>query len=218
MANVSLSELSRRIGRDKSLVSRWVKQGKIPKPSNGLFDEDAVRRALKGNLDPTRAKPLAPPVAVTCRDAPTANPLIERVDFELPGTTVNEADGPQPDAYRLRRDLPDDFSRGAVYALHRLAFVIPDTAAIDAAFSGSTAKVAYTVHHRMRFIITYSVIEEICRGLGLIEGRQDLPKHLRPPSFFGIIPEYLARIADEKVDVPAWEQWRLKIEEYEDSL
>ncbi|GEO19432.1 hypothetical protein [Microvirga aerophila] len=59
MTGISLSELARRIGRSKSLVSRWAKQGKIPRKANGRFDEAAVRQALKRNLDPARAKPLA---------------------------------------------------------------------------------------------------------------------------------------------------------------
>jgi hypothetical protein len=57
--DLTLCELARRLGRSKSLVSRWAKQGKIPRKANGLFDEAPVRQALKRNLDPARAKPLA---------------------------------------------------------------------------------------------------------------------------------------------------------------
>src|SRR5215218_1938560 len=57
--DLTLCELSRRIGRSKSLVSRWAKERKIPRKANGRFDEAAVRQALKRNLDPARAKPLA---------------------------------------------------------------------------------------------------------------------------------------------------------------
>jgi hypothetical protein len=57
--DLTLCELARRLGRSKSLVSRWAKQGKIPRKANGLFDEAPVRQALKRNLDPARSKPLA---------------------------------------------------------------------------------------------------------------------------------------------------------------
>ncbi len=57
--DLTLCELARRLGRSKSLVSRWAKQGKIPRKANGLFDEVPVRQALKRNLDPARSKPMA---------------------------------------------------------------------------------------------------------------------------------------------------------------
>ena len=87
--DLTLCELARRLGRSKSLVSRWAKQGKIPRKANGLFDEAPVRQALKRNLDPARSKPLArgeqrpqestvnkeePLTALALRTAQAANP------------------------------------------------------------------------------------------------------------------------------------------------
>ncbi len=57
-AGIRLSELARRVGRDKAFLSRMAKAGRIPRLESGYFDEAAVRRALKANLDPARSKPL----------------------------------------------------------------------------------------------------------------------------------------------------------------
>lgn len=55
---ISLGELSRRLGRDKGGLSRLAKKGRIPRNTDGTFDENAVRAAMKATIDPARAKPL----------------------------------------------------------------------------------------------------------------------------------------------------------------
>lgn len=90
---ISLSELARRLGRNKSTLQRQAGAGTIPRNADKSFDEDAVRKALAERLDPARAKPLkpaageavpslphvaAPPVA-TLEDAQEAVALIRRI-------------------------------------------------------------------------------------------------------------------------------------------
>jgi hypothetical protein len=55
---LTLGELSRRLGRDKGGLSRLAKKGRIPRNTDGTFDENAVRAAMKATIDPARAKPL----------------------------------------------------------------------------------------------------------------------------------------------------------------
>jgi hypothetical protein len=54
---LSLSALAKALGRDKSGLSRHAKRGTIPKRSDGKFDLEAVRRALKENVDLAMARP-----------------------------------------------------------------------------------------------------------------------------------------------------------------
>jgi hypothetical protein len=54
---LSLSALARALGRDKSGLSRHAKRGTIPKRSDGKFDLEAVRRALKENIDLAMVRP-----------------------------------------------------------------------------------------------------------------------------------------------------------------
>jgi hypothetical protein len=90
---ISLSEVARRVGRDKSTLLRHVQRGLVPRLPDGSYDEDAVREALTSNLDPARSRPLKPaageiapslgdvaatPVA-TIEDAQEAVALIRRV-------------------------------------------------------------------------------------------------------------------------------------------
>jgi hypothetical protein len=210
MSKVRLSELSRRIGRDKGLVSRWVKQRKIPKSVNGLFDEDAVRRALKGNLDPARAKPLTA-VAATV-DWQRGNPHLPPIPL-----TVGEDDIPKAEVYRTRADLPKDpFLRGMIYALHRACFNFPVWAAQESLSAGASAKVAYTLQYSLHFSM-FMLIEDVTddAGLKVIE-RSDytrLPPYLLPPAFATMEPRYLAALAGEPEDLQGWEEWRAECEE-----
>jgi hypothetical protein len=54
---LSLSALARALGRDKSGLGRHAKKGTIPRRSDGKFDLEAVRRALKQNVDLAMARP-----------------------------------------------------------------------------------------------------------------------------------------------------------------
>lgn len=51
---ISLVELSRRLGKNRGTISRAVKDGRIPRLSDGTFDFDAVVEHLKKNEDPAR--------------------------------------------------------------------------------------------------------------------------------------------------------------------
>jgi hypothetical protein len=54
---LSLGALAKALGRDKSGLSRHAKRGTIPKRSDGTFDLEKVRRALKENVDLAMARP-----------------------------------------------------------------------------------------------------------------------------------------------------------------
>jgi hypothetical protein len=225
MAKVHLSELSRRIGRDKALVSRWVKRGTIPKPVNGLFDEDEVRRALKGNLDPARRKPLTPPVDnADTRQSSTqvsASPLTVNGNPYLPRIplVLGEDEIPKAEDYRTRDDLPaDPFLRGVIYALHRACYDIPVWAAQESLSAGAPAKVAYALQFFLHYS-TFMLIEDVTddAGLKVIE-RSDytsLPAYLVPPAFGTMEPDYLAVLAGEPENLRGWEAWRAECEELE---
>jgi hypothetical protein len=214
MSKVHLSELSRRIGRDKALVSRWVKRGTIPKPVNGLFDEDEVRRALKGNLDPARRKPLTP-VAETVDPLPVNdNPYLPPIPL-----VVGEDEIPKAEVYHTRDDLPEDpFLRGAIYAVHRACFSIPVWAAQESLSAGAPAKVAYALQFFVHFSM-FMLIEDVTddAGLKVIQRSNytSLPAFLMPPAFATMEPDYLAVLAGEPEDLRGWEEWRAKCEEIE---
>jgi hypothetical protein len=54
---LSLGGLAKALGRDKSGLSRHAKRGTIPKRSDGTFDLEKVRLALKKNVDLAMARP-----------------------------------------------------------------------------------------------------------------------------------------------------------------
>jgi hypothetical protein len=205
MSGITLSELARRIGRDRSLVSRWAKSGRIPRRSDGLFDEAAVRRVLKGSLDPARAKPLAPvnTSTVPSRSVNTHGPSVP--------LTLEESLKPKAEDYRDRRELGDDFMRGLFFGLHRLAFDMPVCAASDALSAGAPARVGYTLKAMMQESV-FGVMHDVCREIGIVETTNPdpyfVPPHLVPPAFYNISPQHLASIAGEPIDMHAWEQWR----------
>lgn len=59
---LSLSEVARRVGRDKGGISRRVKSGDVRQNSDGTFNEDHVREDLTRLINPGRDKPLKPRV------------------------------------------------------------------------------------------------------------------------------------------------------------
>ncbi|WP_262272215.1 hypothetical protein [Microvirga yunnanensis] len=200
MSSISLSELARRIGRDKALVSRWAQQGKIPRLGNGNFDEEAVRRSLKGKLDPARARPLAPVNTDTSVNAsgPTI-PLTHEDDLQ-----------PKSEQYRERKDIGDAFMRGLYFGLHRMAFDVPVYATEAAISSGAPARVAYAIKALMAEAIC-GLIHDVSHEMGVSledgHGPYFIPTHLSPPAFYDISPERLAGLAREPVNLSAWQAW-----------
>lgn len=59
---LSLSEVARRVGRDKGGLSRRVKSGDVRQNSDGTFNEDKVREDLTRVFNPGRDSPLKPRV------------------------------------------------------------------------------------------------------------------------------------------------------------
>lgn len=59
---LSLSEVARRVGRDKGGISRRVKSGDVRQGADGTFNEDHVREDLMRLFNPGRDKPLKPRV------------------------------------------------------------------------------------------------------------------------------------------------------------
>lgn len=60
---LSLSEVARRVGRDKGGISRRVKSGDVRQNADGTFNEDHVREDLTRLINPGRDKPLKARVA-----------------------------------------------------------------------------------------------------------------------------------------------------------
>ncbi|MEH2569662.1 hypothetical protein [Bradyrhizobium sp. AZCC 2289] len=96
---LSLGGLAKALGRDKSGLSRHAKNGTIPKRSNGKFDLEAVRRALKKNVDLAMARPArrrvagqqsTPGLPVDERD-PVAGYDVERILVDGKFMTVGNA-------------------------------------------------------------------------------------------------------------------------------
>jgi transposase-like protein len=149
MTGISLSELARRIGRSKSLVSRWAKQGKISRKVNGLFDEAAVRQALKRNLDPARSKP--PESTVTMTD--------------LTLRTVRAAKPATP------------FEAGFVAALVHMTYSIGAIGAVIAVDQGAPVEVGKAMEDHMTLAFMEHS-EELMRCLPMFHGfaeDEDLP-------------------------------------------
>lgn len=57
---LTLSEVARRVGRDKAGLSRRVKAGDVRRNADGTFNEDHVREDLQRIFNPGRDKPLKP--------------------------------------------------------------------------------------------------------------------------------------------------------------
>jgi hypothetical protein len=207
MSGISLSELARRIGRDKALVSRWAKQGKIPRLDNGNFDEEAVRRKLKGNLDPARAKPLT--------DADTKPLTVNTYGPAIPLTRLDELQ-PRPEQYRERKDIGEPFLRGTFFGLHRMAFDMPAKAVEAALASGAPAQTAYAMRDIMREAIC-GLISDLCHEVGIsVPDDRDpfsIPDHLVPPALYDMSPEHIAALAREPVDLAAWQAWEQQVQE-----
>lgn len=72
---LSLSEVSRRVGRDKGGISRRAKAGDIRQNADGTFNEDLVREDLQRLFNPGRDKPLRPRVD----DGETVDDVVEPV-------------------------------------------------------------------------------------------------------------------------------------------
>lgn len=53
---VSLNELARRLGRSQGGIQKLAATGQIPRLADKTFDQVAVERALRKNLDPAKAK------------------------------------------------------------------------------------------------------------------------------------------------------------------
>lgn len=54
---LSLNALAKATGRAKSGLHKLAKRQQVPRLSDGTFDLEAVKAALKANLDPARCKP-----------------------------------------------------------------------------------------------------------------------------------------------------------------
>jgi hypothetical protein len=155
--DLSLCELSRRLGRSKSLVSRWAKQGKIPRKANGRFDEAVVRQALKRNLDPARAKPLA------------------RGEQQPPKSTVNMT---EITMRTLRAAKPETlFEAGFIAALVHMTYSIGAIGAVIAVDQGASREVGKAMEDHMTLAFMERS-EELMRCLPMFHGcaeDEDLP-------------------------------------------
>jgi len=70
---LSLGALAKRLGRDKSGLSRHAKNGTIPRRSDGKFDLEKVKTALTKNVDLSKARTVDRR-ATTPVDASTSTP------------------------------------------------------------------------------------------------------------------------------------------------
>jgi hypothetical protein len=209
MNGISLSELARRIGRDKGQLSRMAKAGRIPRQPDGSFDEAVVRQVLKRTLDPARSKPLAGGQRLTLESTPPAHgPAIL--------FTCDDHLQPRPKDYRLRADIGDLFLRGVFFGLHRMAFDIPVQATEAALSAGASAQMAYAMRDLMREAIC-GLISDVCAETGILTpGSHDpyfIPDHLVPPALYDISPRRLAILAKEPLDLSAWQAWERQVQE-----
>jgi hypothetical protein len=155
--DLTLIELSRRIGRSKSLVSRWAKQGKIPRKANGRFDEAAVRQALKRNLDPARAKPLAR------GEQSTPQPEVNMTEITM--RTVRAA------------NPPTLFEAGFIAALVRMTYDIGAISAVIAVDQGTSVEIGKALEDHMT-VAFMERSEQIMRCLPMFKDYsedEDLP-------------------------------------------
>ncbi len=176
--DLSLIELSRRIGRSKSLVSRWAKQGKIPRKANGRFDEAAVRQALKRNLDPARAK------------------LLARGEPQAPESTVNTQGPLSALALRTARAANPDtpFEAGFIAGLVMATYDIGAISAVIAVDHGASVEVGKALEGAMT-VAFMERSEQLTRCLPVF---RDIPEDGDLP---GITYE-IERFATVNWDVP----------------
>jgi hypothetical protein len=207
MTGISLSELARRIGRDKGQLSRLAKAGRIPRQPDGSFDETAVRQALKRTLDPARAKPLARGQ----RSTPSSKAPAYGSAIPL---TRDDGLQPKPEDYHLRTDIGDAFLRGVFFGLHRMAFYVPVQAVEAALSAGASAQVAYAMRDLMREAVC-GLISDVCAETGLANHRDPyfIPAHLIPQALYDISPERLATLAGEPLDLSVWQAWERRVQE-----
>ncbi len=155
--DLTLIELARRIGRSKSLVSRWAKKGKIPSKANGRFDEATVRRVLKNTLDPARAKPLAG------GEQSTPEPTVNMTEITM--RTVRAA------------NPPTAFEAGFIAGLVHMTYSIGAISAVIAVDQGASVEVGKALEgHMTAAFIERS--EQIMRCLPMFQGYSeddDLP-------------------------------------------
>ncbi len=210
MNGITLSELARRIGRDKGQLSRMAKAGRIPRLPDGSFDEATVRQALKRTLDPARSKPLAGSQQLTPEES---TPLVYGPAIPL---TYDDRLLPKPEDYRLRADIGDLFLRGVFFGLHRMAFDGPAQAVEAALCAGASAQVAYTMRDLMGEALC-GLISDICSETGiLMPSNRDpyfIPTQLVPPALYAISPERLAILVKEPLDLSAWQAWEHRVQE-----
>lgn len=168
---LTLRELGRRLGRDASGLGRLARKGQIPKGSDSKFDEAAVRKALATSTDPARSKPL--PSRPQSTSTVYARP--ERGTY------------PDPAAYRTRADISDDFTRGALYGAHLVAFGAPTAAASGAIEAGADPALAAALHDAVAAEAPF-LVNDVTAALGLTPpGVEDAGPHA-PTAFGGFTP------------------------------
>lgn len=105
--SLTVSELSRRLGRSRAAILKLARKGRIPRNADGTFDEAAVRLAYARNVDPAWRSALrkatseaavrgvaAPGAPASSPDSPAPTALIARVlaeeGFTLEGPLTGE--------------------------------------------------------------------------------------------------------------------------------
>lgn len=182
---VSKADFARLCHVSPGRVSQWIGDGRI-KPEhlvgtgrNARIKAEPAQAYLRGNLDPAMARNeagggtnLTVPPAPASASSVAPHPSDER---------------PDPEAYRRRTDLPGDFERGVLFAVHALGFEIPTTLACTAMECGATAAQAMKIYREARQDISYVVSTPI-EAVGIVAKDADDCGQFVPTLFGGFNP------------------------------
>lgn len=97
----TVAELARKLGRSKQVIHVLVKNGAIPRNSDGTFDEAVARAAYLRNVEPKRQQPLIAP-------DPDVAAAMERLPADERPVTIEDA----RDALSLIRRVLAEEGRG----------------------------------------------------------------------------------------------------------